>query len=111
AFGVDEAGQHVERIARGLAALEWNEDDLVAAARLAVPRAVLSHEHPVLEARGERRARGVGEAERRGVRPEGVVRRNRLGHELRVLWLGALVDVLAVVAERPAVEGPVPDRR
>src|SRR4026209_1031077 len=42
AFGVDEAGQHVERIARGLAALEWNEDDLVAAARPAGPRAAVS---------------------------------------------------------------------
>src|SRR6185295_137980 len=44
---LDEAGEHVDRLARGLAVCKRHEDHLVAAPRLAVPRAVLADEHPV----------------------------------------------------------------
>src|SRR5215210_8862533 len=49
----DEAGQHVDRLAGGGAAGEGHEDDFVAAARLAVPGAVLPHEHPAAEPAGQ----------------------------------------------------------
>src|SRR5690349_19741875 len=42
ALVVEEAGQHVPGLARGLAAREGNEDHLVAGAGFSIPRAVLA---------------------------------------------------------------------
>src|SRR5450432_354361 len=110
ALVAEETGQHVDGLARGLAADERHEDDLVAAARLTVPRAVLSHEHPVRKLGGEPAAVGEGQAERSGVRAQRVVGRNRLGHQVRSGGLHPLVDVLPVIAVRPAVEAAVAHR-
>src|SRR5215468_2975460 len=44
ALVIEEAGQHILRLARGLAVLERDKDHLVAGARLAIPGAVLADE-------------------------------------------------------------------
>src|ERR1700722_16099311 len=44
AIAVEETGQHVLRLAGGLAVGERHEDHLVAGARLAIPRTVLADE-------------------------------------------------------------------
>src|SRR5690606_35473779 len=49
ALFIHEAGKHVPRLAGGASVLEGNEDDLVAAQRLAVPGAVLADEHATAE--------------------------------------------------------------
>ena len=38
---------------------------------------------------------------------EGVIGDNRLGHEVRPLRYYAIIQMLAVIAERPAVEGAI----
>lgn len=53
AVGVDEARQHVARRPGWLAPAERNEDHPVARKRLAIPRAVLAHEHAHRESRAE----------------------------------------------------------
>uniref|UniRef100_A0A0N4ZJL1 LEPR-XLL domain-containing protein n=1 Tax=Parastrongyloides trichosuri TaxID=131310 RepID=A0A0N4ZJL1_PARTI len=106
ALVVAEAGQDVLRRARRLAAAERHEDHLVATVRLAVPRAVLADDGPVAPL-GHQGAGVEGQAQRGGVRAEGVVGRDGFGHQVRPLRLHALVHVLAVVAVGPPVEAAV----
>src|SRR6185503_12846781 len=93
-----EAGEHFLRLARRLAVAEGNEYDVVAGEGLAVPGAVLADVGAVVR---------HCEAERGDVGAEGVVGLDRLGDEVGALRLDALVDVRAVVAVGPAVEGAV----
>ncbi len=72
---------------------------------------MLPHEHSVVEPRRKRLRSGPGEAERRGVGAEGVVGDDRPVDQLRVLRLNSIIDVLAVVAEWPAVKSAVAHRR
>src|SRR5262245_66261590 len=50
-------------------------------------------------------------AERRHVRAQRIVRRNRLGHEIGTLRLDAWIEMLSVVAVGPTVERAVLHRR
>ena len=50
---LDEAGQHIDRLARRHSAREWDEDHFVAASRFPIPRSVLPNEHPVVESCGQ----------------------------------------------------------
>ena len=90
-----------------MAAGKGHEDDLVAAVRAPVPRAVLADEHALRKGRWQRGATRPGQAQRRGVRAERVVGHARLFHKLRPRRLNALVHMLAEPAVRPAVEGTV----
>ena len=112
AVGVEEAGQHVDRRARRLAAGERHEDHLVAAARVAVPRAVLADEHAACERRPaaapRRRRRGratrcAGRAHSRARSPS--PRGRAAAASTRVS------TCCAVVAVGPAVEAAVAHRR
>ena len=66
----------------GLPSRERHEHHLVAAARLAVPRAVLADEGAAAIGLRQRVAFGEGEPERRDVRAERVVRHDRLGDQV-----------------------------
>src|SRR5690606_15278741 len=70
---------------------------------LTVPAAVFADEHAVGVGRPHHRIR-EGQAERGDVCTERVVRGNGRGDLVRILRTDALVDVLAPVAVRPAVE-------
>ena len=94
-------------VPRRPAARERHEDHLVAARRLAVPRAVLADERAAAIALRQQLAVVEREPERRGVRAERVVGHDRLRDQVGPRRLDALVDVLAVVAVRPAVEAAV----
>src|SRR4051812_10017824 len=60
---VEKAGEHVDRLARSrLVAGEGHEHNLVARARLAVPRAMLADERAIGEARAELGALGEAQA-------------------------------------------------
>ena len=59
----------------------------------------------------QRAAVGERQAERGGVRAERVVRHDRPGDQVGPLRLDARVDMLAVIAVRPAVEAAVAERR
>src|SRR4051794_20286291 len=102
--GPKEASQHVDRLPGWFAIGEWHEDNLIAAERLTVPRTVLSDERAVAELFGQLRAAREGQAERRDVVAERIVRHGGPGDKLRILRLDAAVDVLTPVAERPAVK-------
>src|SRR5436190_20777501 len=104
ALVVEEAGQHVLRRPRRLAVLEWNEDHLVAGAGLAIPRAVLADEGAIFHL-GRKQIAGVeGQPERSRMRAERVIRSHRLLHQVGPLWLDACVDMISVIAVRPAIE-------
>ena len=47
----DKAGQHIDRLTTRPAVREGNEDHPVTAERLAIPRAVLADEHPLVKLR------------------------------------------------------------
>src|SRR6185295_1440513 len=100
----DESRQHILRHSLRLAFGEGHEHHLVSRRGLAIPRPVLADEHAVVEPLRKRGLAGVHQAQCRDVRAQGVVGRQRLRHQVRALRLDALVDVLAVVAVRPAVE-------
>src|SRR4051812_44960362 len=98
ALGAQEAVENFDRLPRGLAVCEGNEDHVVAGERLAIPRAVLSDVGAFVRHR---------EAERGDVGTERIVGLDGLGDEVGALRLDALVDIGTVVAVRPAVEGAV----
>src|SRR5689334_19086057 len=52
-----------------------------------------------------------GQTQRSGMRSNSIIRHNRPRDQIRPLRADTLVDMLAVVAVRPAVEPPVADRR
>ena len=92
-----------------LAVRERHEDHLVAAARLAVPRAMLADEGAVLHFGAEQVAGVEGQAERRGMRAERIVRHDRLCDEVGPRRLRPHIDMLAVIAVGPAIEAAVLD--
>lgn len=70
----DSAFEPGEAVALFFAIYERHELHLVATVRFTVPRAVLTHEQPLLEGRGQRLAIREGQTERGGVRADGEVR-------------------------------------
>ena len=89
---------------------EGDEDHLIAVERVAVPTAMLGHECAVRELGRQRLPIAEGDAKRRDVGAEAVIRPDRLGDHRGVLRMHAHIDVLAPVAVRPAVEGALLDR-
>ena len=88
----------------GQTVAERHEDHAVAARRPAVPGSVLADEGALGEARPELGAPGEGEAERRAVRLEAVVRDPRRRREVGTRRLDPRVEVAAPVAPWPAEE-------
>src|SRR3981081_183062 len=108
---LDESRQHVDRLAGRHAMREWDEDHLVSAAWLSIPRPVLANEHSAVERSWEGCRARPGESERCGVWAERVIRDDGALDQIRPLRMHARIDVLAVITEWPAVESPFPNRR
>src|SRR5216683_5421462 len=107
---VEKAREHVDRLAGRAPRGEGDEDDFVAAVRPAVPRAVLADEGAARKPRRQVAGPREGEAQRGGMRPQRVIGRDRLRDEIGPLRFHPLVDMRAVIAVRPAIEGAIPDR-
>ncbi len=101
---VQEAVEHDLRLADRPAVFEAHEDHLVAAQRLAIPRAVLADEGAAAVLRGQQVARVEHEAERGRVRAERVVRDDGLLYEIGPRRRDTVVRVRAEPAVRPAVK-------
>ena len=102
-----EAGEDIHRLSGRAPGGERHEDDLIAAARLAIPRPVLPDECPVPVSLRQRCPLGEREPQRGRVAAERIVGDDRLGHQVRSLRLDPGVHVLSVIAERPSVEATV----
>jgi hypothetical protein len=96
-------GQHVDRRPGRQSIVERHDDDLVAAARSAVPGPVLAGDRPESKSGGQRRAAGPCKALRGRVRHPGIVRCTRFGYEDWALRFDARIDIRTVVAVRLVV--------
>ena len=72
---------------------------------------MLAHERPVTPGGGKGGAVGERQPQRRRVGPQRIIWLDRAGDQIRVLRLDPLIDVLAVIAVRPTVEGARRHRR
>src|SRR3984893_7479329 len=95
--GIEKARNHVLRRSAGLSTAERNKDDLVAVKRGPIPASMLADEGSASIIFGELAAVVHGEPQRCHVRAQRVVRHDRLGHEIRSLWLNARVEMASIV--------------
>src|SRR4051812_35581659 len=100
---IQEARQQHRRLAGWLSVGERNEHHAIAAARNAIPRAVLRDDHPAVESIRQVRMLRIGDSHRRRVRTESVVGCNRLPHHLGIL-LDPRIRILPMVAVWPSIE-------
>src|SRR5262245_45915540 len=97
------AGQEVLVSTLWLTVVEWDANDFVTAAQLAIPRAVQGDKSITLILFREHIARVKNDAQRRRMRFDQYVRYDRFLHQLRLLALPARVFVFAHVSKGPAV--------
>src|SRR4051794_9177669 len=107
ALVVEETGQDVPRFAGWPAIFEGYENHLVARPRFSIPRAVLADEGAAGHVRWKQIAGVEGEPERGSVRAQRIIRHDRFRHQVGPLRLDPSIDVLPIIAVRPAVEAAV----
>ncbi|CAN6484249.1 unnamed protein product [Victoria cruziana] len=110
ALPVQKSTEHEQRRPRGPRPVEGHEDHLVAAARLAVPRAMLADEHALREARRQAVAARRRQAQRGGVRAQRIVGHQGPLDQIRPRRPDPLVHMRAEIAVGPAVEAAVAHR-
>ena len=101
---IEEASDDVLRWAGRFAIPEGDEDHLVAVEGSSIPAAVLSDEGAALIGRRKIVAGRHGKSQGSHVGAQGVVRHDRFGDQIGPLRLNARIEMLTVVAVRPAVE-------
>src|SRR5690606_33694312 len=99
-----KAGDDINSRSRRPALLKWYVDHLVAIEFLTVPAAAIADEGAAAKCFGHCGIVGEGKAKRRDMAGERVVGRNRLFHQVRPFRANTRVDMLAIIAPRPAVE-------
>src|SRR3954470_16881155 len=93
-----------------MAIFERHENNFVAVEFVPVPTAMLADKRPASIGRGQGGSRIKGKAERRDMRTQRVIRGNGFRDQIRVLWMGARVEMLPIVAIGPSVKAAVLDR-
>ena len=101
---VKEAGHDILGDARGFAAAERDEYDLVAVERRAISASMLAHERAAPVVHGQINACVHGKSQWGNVGAEGIVGLDCSCHEVGPLRHDARIEMLAEVAVGPAVE-------
>jgi len=104
---IEEAGDDVLRRAAGFSAAERHENHLVSVKRTSIPTSVFAYEGAAAVACGKVGACVHRDTQWRHMRAQGVVRHNRLSHQIGALRLDPRVEMLAVIAIGPAIETAV----
>jgi hypothetical protein len=104
---VKEAGHDILGDARGFAAAERDEYDLVALERRAIPASMLAHERAAPVVHGQINACVHGKSQWGNVGAEGIVGLDCSCHEVGPLRHDARIEMLAEVAVGPAVEATI----